>query len=99
MTELLQIIVTVFGSVMASSGFWVYIQKRNEKKSALSRMCLGLGHDRIIYLANEYIKRGSITTEEYENLVTYLFEPYEALGGNGTAKRLVDDCKRLPIKN
>lgn len=93
-----EIIITVIGSVAASSGFWAWIQARNEKKDAKTQMILGLGHDRIIYLCAKYIDRGWISTEEYENLRTYLFEPYEKMGGNGTAKRLMAIVENLPTK-
>lgn len=95
----IEIILTVFASVMASSGLWAFIQKKSDKKSALHKMCLGLGHDRIIHLGKQYIDRGYITTDEYENLVKYLYEPYAAMGGNGTAKKIVDEINKLPIKN
>ena len=36
--------------------------------------------------------------DEYENLVDYLYKPYEEMGGNGSAKRIVDEIKKLPIR-
>lgn len=93
-----QMIVTIFCSVLASSGFWAYVMKRSERNDIRTRMLVGLGHDRIMYLGCEYIKRGYITTDEYENLLTYLYGPYEAMGGNGSAKRIMDEVKKLPIK-
>ena len=59
---------------------------------------MGLAHDRIIELGIIYIERGWITQEEYENLHDYLYKPYEALGGNGTGKRIMEEVKKLPIK-
>ena len=50
-----QILLTVFSSVLASSGLWVYITKRLDKKDVKSEMLLGLGHDRIMYLGMSYI--------------------------------------------
>lgn len=61
-------------------------------------MLLGLAHDRIMSLGMEYINRGYITHDEYENLRRYLFEPYEALGGNGSAGRVMQEVDKLPIK-
>lgn len=61
-------------------------------------MLLGLAHDRIMSLGMEYINRGYITHDEYENLRKYLFEPYEALGGNGSASRVMKEVDKLPIK-
>ena len=96
--DLIQTIITIVCSVLASSGFWAFLMKRNDSKDVKTRMLIGLAHDRIMYLATEYIKRGYITMDEFENLNTYLYEPYEALGGNGSAKRVMDEVKRLPIK-
>lgn len=93
-----EVIVTIIGSVVASSGFWAWLQNRKEKKSASTQMILGLGHDRIIYLCEKYIERGWISADEYENLRTYLFDPYEKMGGNGTAKRLMAIVDNLPTK-
>ena len=61
-------------------------------------MILGLGHDRIISLRETYIDRGWISSDEYENLNTFLFQPYIKMGGNGTAKRLMAIVDNLPTK-
>ena len=77
------------------------IQRRDKKKgkrSAETEMLLGLGHDRIVYLGGTYNKRGYITQDEYENLYQYLYKPYERLGGNGTASRVMREVEKLPIR-
>ena len=60
-------------------------------------MLIGLGHDRIMYLGICYIERGWITQDEYENLYKYLYKPYELMGGNGSAKRIMKEVEKLPI--
>ena len=55
------------------------------------------GHDRIMYLGMVYIERGYITSDEYENLYEYLYKPYEKMGGNGSAKRNMNEVNKLPI--
>ena len=94
-----QLIVTIICSVMASSGFWMYIQKRHETKDIKIELLIGLAHDRIMFLCSEYIKRGYITKEEYENLYEYLYKPYEKMGGNGSgsAKRIMTEVDKLPL--
>lgn len=94
-----QMFITVLCSVITSSGIWSYLQTRRERKDCKSQMLIGLGHDRIISLGLEYIDRGYITQDEYENLYEYLYKPYEALGGNGSAKRIMNEVNKLPIKN
>lgn len=97
MDPIIQVIVTVLGAVLASGGLWNYLQKRHDRKDAKTKMILGLGHDRIVFLAMKYIERGWITQDEYEDLVKYLYTPYQDMGGNGTAKRLMEEVVRLPI--
>ena len=94
---ILEAFVTILVSVLASSGVWAVVMKVMDKKDVRTQMLIGLGHDRIMYLGNSYIARGYITPEEYENLVDYLYRPYELMGGNGSAKRVVDEVKKLPL--
>ena len=96
--KILELAITVFCSVLASSGFWAYMMKRAETKDVKTEMLIGLGHDRIMFLGMEYIKRGFITRDEYENLYEYLYKPYEKIGGNGSAKRIMDEVNKLPIR-
>lgn len=92
-----QILITIVSSVLASSGLWAYITKRLEKKDVKTEMLIGLGHDRIMYLGMSYVERGFITSDEYENLYEYLYKPYENMGGNGSAKRIMNEVNKLPI--
>lgn len=94
----LQMVVTIVCAVIASSGFWTFIQKKNENKDVKSQMLVGLAHDRIISLGMCYIERGCITQDEYENLYEYLYKPYEKMGGNGSAKRVMTEVNKLPIR-
>ena len=93
----LQMVVTIVCAVIASSGFWAFIQRKNENKDVKSQMLIGLAHDRIIFLGMEYIERGWISQDEYENLHDYLYKPYEKLGGNGSAQKVMIEVNKLPI--
>ena len=93
----IQIIAAIIASAVASSGLWAFVQKRMDRNDAKTRMLVGLAHDRIIYLGMIYIERGYVTQDEYENLFTYLYEPYAAMGGNGSAKKVIDEVNKLPI--
>lgn len=46
----------------------------------------------------EYIKRGWITKDEYEDLRDYLYKPYKELGGNGSAERIMLEVDKLEIR-
>lgn len=95
----LQIVLTVFSSVLASSGLWAFISKKSEKKDVKTELLVGLAHDRILYLGMSYIDRGYISKDEYDNIYNYLYKPYEKIGGNGSAKRIMAEVDRLPIRS
>lgn len=90
-------VVTIVTSVLASSGFWAFLQRHFDKNDATKRLLIGIGHDRIMYLGMQYIERGSITADEYENLHDYLYLPYKENGGNGSAARIMSEVEKLPI--
>ena len=93
----LDILIAVVLSLFGSTGFWMYIQKRQDRKSANTRLLLGMAHDRIVYVGKTYIHRGFLTLDEYEDFMKYLYEPYAEFGGNGLAERIVEEVKSLPV--
>lgn len=99
MTPWIQIVITVFTSVLASSGLWAYLAHRTDRRDAKTQMLVGLAHDRILYLGTSYIERGYISNDEYENLHDYLYKPYQKIGGNGSAERVMNEVNRLPTRN
>lgn len=97
--DIVQTIIAIVCSVIASSGFWTWFTRQNDKKDTKTEMLIGLGHDRIMQEGMEYIKRGYITPDEYENLNDYLWKPYSKLGGNGSAERIMHEVEKLEIRD
>lgn len=96
---MMQIIVTIICTVLASSGFWLLIERYLNRKDIRTKLLIGIGHDRIITLGMIYIERGWITSEEFENLYDYLYVPYQKAGGNGSATKIIQEVMKLPIKH
>ena len=94
-----QVLASVLIAILGSTGLWSFIASIRNKHDAKTRLLIGLAHDRIIYLGASYIERGYITADEYENLHDYLYLPYAENGGNGSAKRIMEQVRALPIKN
>ena len=92
-----QIAVPLVAAVLTSSGLWAVGARRADKGDAQRKMLVGLAHDRIVHLGMVYVDRGYITQDEYENLNDYLYAPYEKMGGNGSAKRVMEEVRRLPM--
>jgi len=93
----MQLTAAVLGSALASSGLWALVGRRAGKDYAERKMLVGLAHDRIVHLGMAYVERGYITQDEYENLRVYLYEPYEKMGGNGSARRVMLEVDKLPV--
>ena len=92
-----QIAVPLVAAVLTSSGLWAVVARRADKGDAQRKMLVGLAHDRIVHLGMVYVDRGYITQDEYENLNDYLYAPYEKMGGHGSAKRVMEEVRRLPM--
>ncbi len=98
MENITTIILAIFASVMASGGFWTYLQGNRDKKDNTKAIVIGLAHDRLMHLGMIYIERGKITEDEYENYVHWLYEPYDNLKiYNGAVKRIKQEVDKLPI--
>ena len=97
-----QEVLSLVGAVFASTGLWSFLQRvydaKKKKLSNSERISLGVAHDRILFLGKEYIKRGYITVDEFKNLHDFLYIPYQNMGGNGAAKKIMDEVERLPLE-
>ena len=97
--DLVQIVITVFCSILASSGFWAWVMKRNDKNNAQVQLLRGIAHNMIIDSGMIYIKRGWISKDEYADFEKYLYGPYNETGGNGLARRVYMEVQKLPIRD
>lgn len=94
----LSALVGVVIATISSTGFWAWMSRRSTLSSATTRLIMGLAYHNIITLGMEYITRGSITKDEYEDFRKYFYEPYTQLGGNGVAERIMNDVSALQFE-
>ena len=98
-----ELIIALMGAIFASSGLWTVvlykIQQKDRSKDALTRLMLGLAHDRFMEQALKFEEQGYVSEDEYSDFKKYLYDPYIELGGDGTAERVYETkIKNLPIK-
>lgn len=91
-------LMVMFGSAVGSTGLWTFLRSRDTNRKAKDRLTMGLAQAQIVALGLQYLDRGSVTHDEYENLYTYLFKPYKELGGNGPAERVMRRVADLPTR-
>jgi hypothetical protein len=81
----LQIVLTSVSTVLASSGFWAYRSSKSSTRGATTRLLMGIAYEHIMTFGVAYIHR------------KYFYEPYKALGGNGSAERVMNEVEKLPF--
>lgn len=70
---------------------------RSKKNGTASKVSYRNYYDQ----GGDRVRAGSVgnrrNTPDYENLYEYLYKPYEKLGGNGSAKRIMTEVDQLAI--
>lgn len=94
----IELLITVVGAIFGSTGFWTFVMTRDKKKSAESKLLLGLSNFAIRWICDAHIKQGFCTADDYNDLNKYLFEPYKEAGGDGAAERSMQIVKNLPTR-
>ena len=92
-------LVTILVTIIASGGFWTHLQRKGEQKSATTKLLLALAHNQIVTDGMVYIERGWLTKDEYDDFMRYLWRPYSEFGGNGIAAKIVEEVRKLPVRN
>lgn len=101
MNDLKEIILAIF----VSAGFWKVIEVivvhflTKPKITPEIRLLRGIGQIEILFFGSKFIEQGYITTEEYDSLKNEIYAPYVEMGGNGLAKKMMEEIEKLPIKN
>lgn len=96
--EHMDVFITLVVAVFSSTGFWSWAQNRSKSQSNESKLLMGIAYAKIIQTAQEHIKKGYISADEYHELYHYLYEPYREMGGNGTAEKLINEVGKLPMR-
>lgn len=100
-------ILAIAGLIFASSGLWTFIQevyRRHCTKKEDARLALvknatsGLLYIGIQMSAQAILRRGYVTPQELHDIEKYMFEPYRALGGNGSAEAIIHKLEEVPFK-
>lgn len=97
MPEWIPYVITAFATFISSSGFWAYAQSRSGSNSAQLELLIGIGYFTIQEECIRHLQAGYISREQYNDIYHHLYEPYQALGGNGTAQKMMVDLGNLPM--
>lgn len=92
------LLMTVVTTLLSASGFWVFIQRKTDRKTSIDQLVIALVKERLLHLCSQYISRGYITPAELRSILE-LQGPYVRIGGNGVVAGMIKEVKDLPIRN
>ncbi len=72
-------------------------QMTDSRLDNLEKAQMATLHNKIYKQCQEHIERGWISLDDFDDL-TYLFDAYKALGGNGTGEKIFNKVANLPNK-
>lgn len=80
----------------ACGGLVTWLVLGTKKLSSLRKVIKALSHDALFSRCEQLISKGSITSDDLENL-NMLYEAYHDLGMNGAGEELYNRAKSLPL--
>lgn len=91
---------TIFTAILGACGGAIFTALALGAKRivGLTEAVKALSHDALFTRCEALIKKGSITTDELENL-TILYAAYHKQGLNGSGEELYNRAKVLPLDN
>ncbi len=99
-------VLTIILAVISSSAFSAVVngiiaarREKRQKETGVSAGIRMLLYDRIKHLGKSYIDRGSISTDELEDLISMHRIYHDDLSGNGFLDAIMNQVKSLPIDN
>ena len=83
-------------ALLGSSGIWMWIKTKSDRNNSEDRLLLAVARSQLVEQGREYLKRGYITMDEYEEYEDQ-YKLYSELGGNGLARRIFEQVDELPM--
>lgn len=83
-------------TILSGPGIWAWAKTRTQRNDAEDRLLLQVAKNQLVTQGREYLNRGYITMDEYEEYEAE-YQVYSDLGGNGLARRVFKQVDDLPI--
>lgn len=83
-------------TVLSGPGIWAWAKTRTARNNSEDMLLLQVAKNQLVSQGRDYLKRGYITMDEYEEYEAE-YQVYSALGGNGLARRIFEQVDDLPM--
>lgn len=98
LTKIAELANPIITTVLSCPGIWAWAKTRTQHNNDAGKLLLQVSKNQLVTQGREYLNRGYITMDEYEEYESE-YAVYSALGGNGLARRIfkqVDDLPMMP---
>ena len=96
LTKIAEITNPLITTVLSGPGIWAWAKTRTLQNNSKEKLLLQVVKSQLVAQGREYLKRGYITMDEYEEYESE-YHMYSALGGNGLARRIFEQVDDLPM--
>lgn len=96
LTKIVETMNPLITTVLSGPGIWAWLKTRTELNKPEDRLLLQVARNQLVAQGHEYLKRGYITMDEYEEYEAE-YQVYSNLGGNGLARRIFEQVDDLPM--
>lgn len=96
LTKIAELANPAITALLGGSGIWAWAKTKTERNDSEDRLLLAVARTQLVEQGREYIKRGYITMDEYEEYEGQ-YKLYSNLGGNGLARRIFEQVDELPM--
>lgn len=83
-------------TVLSGPGIWAWAKTRTQRNTSEDKLLLHVAKVQLVSQGREYLNRGYITMDEYEEYEEE-YQVYSDLGGNGLARRIFEQVDELPM--
>jgi hypothetical protein len=83
-------------TVLSGPGIWAWARTRTQRNDSEDKLLLHVAKNQLVAQGREYLNRGYITMDEYEEYES-VYKVYSDLGGNGLARRIFEQVDDLPM--
>ena len=96
LTKIAEMANPLITTVLSGPGIWAWAKTRTQRNDSEDRLLLHVAKNQLVTQGREYLARGYITMDEYEEYEAE-YQVYTYLGGNGLARRIFEQVDDLPM--
>lgn len=96
LTKIAELSNPLLSAILGAPGIWALAKTKADRNDNEAKLLLAVSKNQLVALGREYLERGYITMDEYEEYEAE-YQIYHALGGNGLARRIFEQVDDLPM--